>query len=278
MGLFDDEPFYRIGKLPPYVFAVINDMRAKARAAGLDVIDLGMGNPDGATPKTVVQKLAEAARDKRNHRYSQSRGIPRLRQEITKHSGTVLPLDRADVDTDQIIPKQFLKRVERTGYGPFLFWDWRATADGTPISDFVLNQEQYDGASILIARENFGCGSSREHAAWALRDHGIRVVLAPSFADIFRENADQNGIAALEVPAGDVERLLARAVSEAPLRLSVDIGAGTVSDAKGVVAHFELDDFRRMCLMEGLDRIGLTLRHAADIAAYERKRWPALAR
>ncbi|MEX2047981.1 MAG: 3-isopropylmalate dehydratase small subunit [Gemmatimonadota bacterium] len=198
-------------------------------------------------------------------------------EPITKHSGIVLPLDRADVDTDQIIPKQFLKRVERTGYGPFLFWDWRATADGTPISDFVLNHEQYDGASILIARENFGCGSSREHAAWALRDHGIRVVLAPSFADIFRENADQNGIAALEVPASDVERLLARAASEAPLRLSVDIGAGTVSDANGVVAHFELDDFRRMCLMEGLDRIGLTLRHADDIAAYERKRWPAQA-
>jgi 3-isopropylmalate/(R)-2-methylmalate dehydratase small subunit len=196
-------------------------------------------------------------------------------EPFTSHTGIVAPLDRADVDTDQIIPKQFLKRVERTGYGPFLFWDWRATADGTPISDFVLNQEQYDGASILIARENFGCGSSREHAAWALRDHGIRVVLAPSFADIFRENADQNGIAALEVPAGDVERLLARAASEAPLRLWIDIGAGTVSDTNGVVAHFVLDDFRRMCLMEGLDRIGLTLRHADDIAAYERKRWPA---
>jgi 3-isopropylmalate/(R)-2-methylmalate dehydratase small subunit len=198
-------------------------------------------------------------------------------QPIRTHTGIVVPLDRADVDTDQIIPKQFLKRIERTGYGPYLFWDWRATADGTPVADFVLNQKQYDGASILIARENFGCGSSREHAAWALRDHGIRVVLAPSFADIFRENADQNGIAALEVTSDAITTLLERAATEAPLRLTVDIGAGTVSDTKGVVARFELDDFRRMCLMEGLDRIGLTLRHAADIAAYERKRWPGLA-
>jgi 3-isopropylmalate/(R)-2-methylmalate dehydratase small subunit len=199
-------------------------------------------------------------------------------EPITTHTGIAIPLDRADVDTDQIIPKQFLKRIERTGYGPFLFWDWRAKADGAPISDFVLNQKQYDGGSILVARENFGCGSSREHAAWALRDYGIRVVLAPSFADIFRENADQNGIAALEVSTDAITALLTRAVSEAPLTLTVDIGAGTVSDAEGVVARFEIDAFRRMCLMEGLDRIGLTLRHAGDIAAYERKRWPALAR
>jgi len=199
-------------------------------------------------------------------------------EPITKHTGVAIPLDRADVDTDQIIPKQFLKRIERTGYGPYLFWDWRAKADGTPITDFVLNQKAYEGGSILVTRENFGCGSSREHAAWALRDYGIRVVLAPSFADIFRENADQNGIAALEVPAGEIETLLARAVAEAPLRLTVDIGAGTVSDEQGVVARFQLDDFRRMCLMEGLDRIGLTLRHADAIAAYEQKRWPALAR
>jgi len=199
-------------------------------------------------------------------------------QPITKHTGVAIPLDRADVDTDQIIPKQFLKRIERTGYGPYLFWDWRAKADGTPIADFVLNQKPYEGGSILVTRDNFGCGSSREHAAWALRDYGIRVVLAPSFADIFRENADQNGIAALEVPSGEIETLLARAVAEAPLRLTVDIGAGTVSDQQGVVARFELDDFRRMCLMEGLDRIGLTLRHADAIMAYEQKRWPALAR
>ncbi|MEQ1857418.1 MAG: 3-isopropylmalate dehydratase small subunit [Longimicrobiales bacterium] len=198
-------------------------------------------------------------------------------EPIKVHTGVAVPLARADVDTDQIIPKQFLKRIERTGYGPYLFWDWRMNPDGSPRGDFVLNQPVYHGASILITRENFGCGSSREHAAWALRDYGIRVVLAPSFADIFRENADQNGIAALEVPAADIATLLARAEVEAPLRLTVDVAQSTVSDAKGVVARFKLDDFRRMCLTQGLDRIGLTLQHESDIGAYERKRWPALA-
>jgi len=198
-------------------------------------------------------------------------------EPIKVHTGIVAPLDRADVDTDQIIPKQFLKRIERTGYGPYLFWDWRMNADGTPRAEFVLNQPQYQGASILVTRDNFGCGSSREHAAWALRDYGIRVVLAPSFADIFRENADQNGIAALQLQAEDVASLLTRAAAEAPLHLTVDVARGTVSDANGVVARFELDEFRRMCLTQGLDRIGLTLRHEDDILAYERKRWPALA-
>jgi 3-isopropylmalate/(R)-2-methylmalate dehydratase small subunit len=199
-------------------------------------------------------------------------------EPITVHTGIVAPLDRADVDTDQIIPKQFLKRIERSGYGPYLFWDWRMTPDGAPRPEFVLNQPRYQGATILVTRENFGCGSSREHAAWALRDFGIRAVLAPSFADIFRENSDQNGIAALELGADDIATLLGRAEREAPLRLTVDVEAGTVSDARGVVARFRLDDFRRMCLMQGLDRIGLTLRHEDDISAYERKRWPALAR
>lgn len=198
-------------------------------------------------------------------------------EPIKVHAGVVVPLDRADVDTDQIIPKQFLKRIERTGYGPYLFWDWRMNADGTAKADFVLNQPRYQGASILVTCQNFGCGSSREHAAWALRDYGIRVVLAPSFADIFRENADQNGIAALQLAADDIATLLARAVAEAPLQLTVDVAHGTVSDAQGVVARFELDEFRRMCLTEGLDRIGLTLRHEGDIRSYERKRWPALA-
>jgi 3-isopropylmalate/(R)-2-methylmalate dehydratase small subunit len=198
-------------------------------------------------------------------------------EPITVHAGVVVPLDRADVDTDQIIPKQFLKRIERSGYGPYLFWDWRMTPDGKPRADFVLNRPEYAGASILVTRDNFGCGSSREHAAWALRDFGIRAVLAPSFADIFRENADQNGIAALEVSATEIATLLERAQREAPLRLTVDVPNGTVSDAKGVVARFRLDEFRRMCLTQGLDRIGLTLRHEGDIGAYERKRRPALA-
>jgi 3-isopropylmalate/(R)-2-methylmalate dehydratase small subunit len=199
-------------------------------------------------------------------------------EPFTQHTGVVAPLDRADVDTDQIIPKQFLKRVERTGYGQYLFWDWRMTPAGDPRSDFVLNREPFAGASVLVTRDNFGCGSSREHAAWALRDFGIRAVLAPSFADIFRENADQNGIAALELDPEDVARLLERAEAEAPLELTVDAVAGTVSDAEGVVARFKLDDFRRTCLTQGLDRIGLTLQHLDDIAAYEKKRWPALAR
>jgi 3-isopropylmalate/(R)-2-methylmalate dehydratase small subunit len=199
-------------------------------------------------------------------------------EPITVHTGVVAPLDRADVDTDQIIPKQFLKRIERTGYGPYLFWDWRMTPDGKARPEFVLNQPRYEGATILVTRENFGCGSSREHAAWALRDFGIRAVLAPSFADIFRENADQNGIAALEIPAEDIARILERAERDAPLRLTVDVEKGTVSDGHEVIARFRLDDFRRMCLTKGLDRIGLTLRHDDDISAYERKRWPALTR
>jgi 3-isopropylmalate/(R)-2-methylmalate dehydratase small subunit len=199
-------------------------------------------------------------------------------QPFTTHTGIVVPLDRADVDTDQIIPKQFLKRVERTGYGRFLFWDWRAESDGTPIPDFVLNREPFDRASILVARENFGCGSSREHAAWALRDFGIRVVLAPSFADIFRENADQNGIAAIELPTEDIEKLLRRAEEEAPLELTVDLAAQTVADGQDVVARFEIDAFRKKCLLEGLDRIGLTLQSVDAIADYEKKRWPGLAK
>ena len=199
-------------------------------------------------------------------------------EPFTQHTGVAAPLDRADVDTDQIIPKQFLKRVERTGYGQYLFWDWRMTPEGKERPDFVLNQTPYAGASILVTRDNFGCGSSREHAAWALRDYGIRAVLAPSFADIFRENADQNGIAALELAPEDIAVLLERAEREAPLPLTVDAELGTVSDADGVVARFQLDDFRRTCLTKGLDRIGLTLQHVDEISAYERKRWPALAR
>ncbi|MDH3206040.1 MAG: 3-isopropylmalate dehydratase small subunit [Gemmatimonadota bacterium] len=198
-------------------------------------------------------------------------------EPFTSHTGVVAPLDRADVDTDQIIPKQFLKRVERTGYGKFLFWDWRAEADGTPIPGFILNREPFTRASILLARDNFGCGSSREHAAWALRDFGFRVVLAPSFADIFRENADQNGIAALELPVADIKALLGRAEKDAPLELTVDLAAQTVSDALRVVARFEIDAFRKKCLLGGLDRIGLTLQNLDDIDAYERRRWPDLA-
>ena len=190
------------------------------------------------------------------------------------HTGVVAPLDRADVDTDQIIPKQFLKSVERTGYGRFLFHDWRTAEDGSTTPEFVLDQQQYQSASILVTGRNFGCGSSREHAAWALRDFGFRAILAPSFADIFRENADQNGLAALTLPEDVIAMLLARARDEAPYSLTVDLESCTVAVADGVIAPFEIDDFRRMCLMEGLDRIGLTLRHQEAIAAYEQLRWP----
>jgi len=195
-------------------------------------------------------------------------------EPLRTHTGSVAPLFRADVDTDQIIPKQFLKRVERTGYGDFLFWDWRMDARGRPVPDFVLNRAVHEGASILVAGENFGCGSSREHAAWALAEFGFRVILAPSFADIFRQNADSNGLAALTIAPDVAAEIARRAEAEAPLTLSVDIAAGTVRDVSGVVATFELDDFRRMCLTEGLDRIALTLRHERDIEAYERARWP----
>ena len=195
-------------------------------------------------------------------------------ESFTKHTGIVAPLDRADVDTDQIIPKQFLKRVDRTGYGEYLFWDWRMNSDGTERLNFVLNKVEYAGASILVARENFGCGSSREHAAWALRDFGIRAVLAPSFADIFRENADQNGIAAVELSQEEIATILHSAQSEPPLQLTVDLKKQTVSSDDGIVASFQFDSFRRTCLLEGLDRIGLTLRNLNEIEAYERIRWP----
>jgi 3-isopropylmalate/(R)-2-methylmalate dehydratase small subunit len=189
------------------------------------------------------------------------------------HSGIVAPLDRADVDTDQIIPKQFLKRVERSGYGQFLFWDWRFDDAGSPRPDFVLNQDMYQGATILVTRRNFGCGSSREHAAWALQDFGFRVILAPSFADIFRENADQNGIAALTLTEQEIDALIEKSGADEACRLTIDLQAGTVTDDHGPVASFELDDFRRTCLLEGLDRIGLTLRHEDLIRAYEQRRW-----
>ena len=193
-------------------------------------------------------------------------------EPFCRHTGIVAPLDRADVDTDQIIPKQFLKRIERSGYGEFLFNDWRFSEDGSPRPEFALNRLEYAGASILVTRRNFGCGSSREHAAWALLDYGFRAVLAPSFADIFRENADQNGMAAIALGADEIDVILERAAQRAPYELTVNLEARTVSDGNDLTAAFEIDDFRRTCLMEGLDRIGLTLRHEEDISAYEATR------
>jgi 3-isopropylmalate/(R)-2-methylmalate dehydratase small subunit len=179
------------------------------------------------------------------------------------------PLDRTNVDTDQIIPKQFLKRIERTGYGEFLFFDWRRTAAGDPDPSFVLNDPRYQGAQILIAGKNFACGSSREHAAWALSDYGFRVVIAPTFADIFFSNAGKNGIVLARLSEEEVATLLQNAQKNPGYRLTVSLEDQTVIDNRGFKASFEVDPFRKFCLLEGLDDIGLTLRHAAALDTYE---------
>ncbi len=190
---------------------------------------------------------------------------------LRRVAGVVAPLDRADVDTDQIIPKQFLKRVERAGYGRFLFNDWRFHPDGSPRPDFVLNQPGYAGAVILAAGRNFGCGSSREHAAWAIADHGFRVVIAPSFADIFQANCHQNGILPLSLPEEEVAGVLARATERPGYALTVDLEACAVRDADGWRLDFRIDDFHRRRLLEGLDDIGLTLRMEAEITRFEER-------
>jgi len=181
------------------------------------------------------------------------------------------PLDRSNVDTDQIIPKQFLKRIERTGYGDFLFFDWRQTPAGEPVADFVLNDPRYRGSRILIAGKNFACGSSREHAAWALSDFGFRVVIAPTFADIFFSNAGKNGIVLVRLSEEQVAQLLTNAKTVANYQLTVSLVDRTVTDSLGFKASFEIDPFRKFCLIEGLDDIGLTLRHAAALDTFEAK-------
>jgi 3-isopropylmalate/(R)-2-methylmalate dehydratase small subunit len=181
----------------------------------------------------------------------------------------VAPLDRTNVDTDQIIPKQFLKRIERTGYGDFLFFDWRQTLEGKPIPEFVINDPRYKDAKILIAGKNFGCGSSREHAAWALSDFGFRVVIAPTFADIFFSNAGKNGIVLVRLSESEVETLLRNAQTISGYKLTVSLQDQTVTDDRGFKATFDVDPFRKYCLLEGLDDIGLTLRHAAELDKFE---------
>ena len=179
------------------------------------------------------------------------------------------PLDRSNVDTDQIIPKQFLKRIERTGYGDFLFFDWRRTASGDPDPSFVLNDPRYKGAQILIAGKNFACGSSREHAAWALSDYGFRAVIAPTFADIFFSNAGKNGIVLVRLSEEQVAELLNNAKTIPNYKLTVSLEDQTVIDSHGFKAAFEVDPFRKFCLIEGLDDIGLTLRHEAALDTFE---------
>ena len=190
-------------------------------------------------------------------------------------TSTAAPLPLPNIDTDQIIPKQFLKRIERTGYGEFLFFDWRYNLD-TPDDvserkDFVLNKPEYKGAEILIAEKNFGCGSSREHAAWAINQYGFRAVIAPSFADIFFSNAGKNGIILCRLTEEEVATLLDRCTKDPQHKLTINLEAQTVTDEQGFKAHFDIDPFRKHCLLNGLDDIGLTLLHEAELDSYEAK-------
>ncbi len=185
------------------------------------------------------------------------------------HTGLVAPLDRANVDTDQIIPKQFLKRIERSGFGQFLFYDWRRLAGGELDPEFVLNEPRYAGASVLVAEKNFGCGSSREHAPWALADYGFRAIIAPSFADIFSNNCMQNGLLTVTLAESEVAEIMRRAKEVPRYRLTVDLEKCQLRDVLGLATAFSVDEFPRRCLLEGLDGIGLTLEHEAEIAAYE---------
>lgn len=188
------------------------------------------------------------------------------------HTGLAAPLDQINVDTDQIIPKQFLKRIERTGFGQFLFYDWRYLSDGQPDPSFVLNEPRYQGASILVTGRNFGCGSSREHAPWALEDYGFRAIIAPSFADIFANNCTKNGMLPVVLSDTEVAELMRRAREVENYQLIVDLENREVRDNNNFRATFEIDEFKRHCLLEGLDDIGLTLKYEPQIAAYEASR------
>lgn len=188
------------------------------------------------------------------------------------HTGRVTPLDRVDVDTDQIIPKQFLKRIERTGYGQFLFHDWRRLEDGSPDPDFTLNRPQYEGGTVLVAGRNFGCGSSREHAPWALLDYGFRTVISTGYADIFKNNCFQNGLLPAELDETEVAHIMAAALAGDGYEVTVDLEAQEVRDASGWSASFSIDSFRRHSLMNGLDDIGLTLTLESEIQAFEEAR------
>jgi 3-isopropylmalate/(R)-2-methylmalate dehydratase small subunit len=192
-------------------------------------------------------------------------------QPFRKHTGIVVPLDKVNVDTDQIIPKQFLKRIERTGFGEFLFYDWRFSLDGKKVGNFVLQEPRYAKASILVAGKNFGCGSSREHAVWALADYGFSVVIASSFADIFANNSLKNGLLTVRLSEEQIAEIMRRAKESDNYQLTVDLESLQVEDGRGFAATFVMDEFSRHCLLNGLDDIGLTLQHEAQIAAYEAK-------
>ncbi len=193
-------------------------------------------------------------------------------QPFRQHTGRVATLDRVDVDTDQIIPKQFLKRIERTGFGQFLFYDWRFRPDGSENPEFELNRPEFRGASILVARRNFGCGSSREHAPWALEDYGFRVLIAPSFADIFYNNCFKNGLLPIVLSEEQVQELFDRVRKHPGYQLTVDLEACRLRDEHGLEWEFSVPEFPRYCLLNGLDQIGLTLQHEDKIREYERQR------
>ena len=187
-------------------------------------------------------------------------------------TGIAAPLDRANIDTDQILPKQFLKRVERTGFGEFVFYDWRFRGDGSRNEDFILNQPRYKDANILIAGENFGCGSSREHAPWGLLDYGFHTIIAPSFADIFYNNCFKNGMLPVILPENQVRTLMKNAAEIESYRITIDLENQEVRDELGFRVNFQVNEFRRFCLLNGLDDIGLTLRYESAIADFERGR------
>jgi 3-isopropylmalate/(R)-2-methylmalate dehydratase small subunit len=193
-------------------------------------------------------------------------------QKFITHTGRVAPLDRANIDTDQIIPKQFLKRIERTGFGEFLFYDWRFRPDGEPETSFVLSQSHFQNTSILVTGKNFGCGSSREHAPWALADWGFRAIIAPSFADIFSNNCVKNGLLPIVLSEEDVSTLMQRAHEFEGYEITVDLENTQVRDNRGFLSEFSIEPFKRRCLLNGLDDISLTLQHEAAIRAYEDKR------
>ena len=192
-------------------------------------------------------------------------------QAFVKHEGLVVPMDRSDVDTDQLVPKQFLKRVERSGFGKFLFFDWRYLNDEYEENpEFELNRPEFRDATILLARRNFGCGSSREHAPWAVADYGFRVVLASSFADIFYNNSFKNGYLPARLTEEQIEELFQREAQYRPYKLTVDLENCVITDEHGLEMTFEIDDFRRENLLNGWDDVGLTLRYEEEIAAYEK--------
>jgi 3-isopropylmalate/(R)-2-methylmalate dehydratase small subunit len=195
-------------------------------------------------------------------------------QPFRTHTGRVAPLNRANVDTDQIIPKQFLKRIERTGFGEFLFFDWRRGSDGKPDPSFPLNDPRYTGASVLVAGKNFGCGSSREHAVWALEDFGFRVIIAPSFADIFANNCVKNGVLTVVLNEDEASEIARKAGQLPNYEITFDLEQRKLHDAHGFSTTFQIDEFTRHCLLEGLDDIALTLQREADISTYEARHSP----